>query len=263
MSLLMSLNRTILALLLFALAGLPNSFAQNQVPESTITGKVLGPAGRPLADVQVTGCHHNAGGGYETRSARTDAEGQFRIDEVGPVTFFRVQGYKPEIRISESSRPMEVVLQDGIESERPVDKCGPLKRGYRSFGSSLRIAVPRSARIKRTVGDDTWEDQISIGENPGAQLMVWEGPGNYNPAPILYSRFPNEDWILNSSTYSERTIVNQGNIVGIDTSGVTKAGKRWRWVEVQLGVIYYQNATDGAAEILDQILSSACVNTNN
>ena len=50
-----------------------------------------------------------------------------------------------------------------------------------------------------------------------------------------------------------------GNIVGLDLSGVSQTGRRWRWIGAPLAdAISYEDAAPADAEYFDRILESAC-----
>jgi hypothetical protein len=158
-----------------------------------------------------------------------------------------------------STVPIKIALQDETNSQWHVPRCSPLQPGYRALGSVLRISLPKGIRVKHSVGDDTWEDIVQFRHDPTQQLKVWEGPGNYNPQPLLFSAFVHEQWILGASDMSERTLVHRQEVLAVEVSGRDESGNRWRWIEHQAGVIYYRGVHQDAASFFDGAIDSICV----
>jgi len=53
-----------------------------------------------------------------------------------------------------------------------------------------------------------------------------------------------------------------GRIVGLDLSGISKTGRRWRWIGAPVAdAISYGDATAEEAEYFDRILESVCFNS--
>jgi len=252
-------KRTVLAFLMLIFTIAAECSAQVKVSESTVTGVVLGPSGVPIPDVLVAGFHHNPAGGYESRSVRTDATGRFELTEVGPAVFFRAPGFKPETRVIRSTDPVQIPLQEAAGSQWNVPSCSLAQPVHKIFGSALRVSFPKGTKSKRSVGDDTWEDIVRFDHDPTQQLYIWEGPGNYNPKPLLSSVFAREEWILEASAISERVLVNNNNVVAVEVLGRDKSGNRWRWIQHQVGVMYYHRVHDDAASFFDSALDSICV----
>jgi len=187
--------------------------------------------------------------------------GQFRLDDVGNVVFFRGLGFRPSTRVLTSDEPLTVKLEEDVTSAWRLATCDALPPGHKSLGAIGRLSVPQNAKIKRSGGDDTWEDMIFYRRDRGQSLRAWLGPGNYDPEP-LFGGFVRENWILDSSDISERTLSFGKQIYGVDTSGRDRTGRRWRWIVTQAGVTYYHAATNEAASFFDGILETACIAPN-
>jgi hypothetical protein len=251
--------RTMRAIVVTLMSVLSMCWGQVSVLESTATGIVLGPSGGPIEDVLVVGFHHNQAGGYEIKSVRTDAAGRFELTDVGPVVSFRATGFKPETRVIRSMGSIQISLREAAGSQWNVLSCSPAQPGHKILGSALRVSFPKGTKSKRSVGDDTSEDIVPFPHDPTQQLYIWEGPGNYNPKPLLLSAFAREKWILEASAISERVLVNDNKVLAIEAVGRDESGNRWRWIQHQTGIIYYHGVHDDAASFFDSALASICV----
>jgi hypothetical protein len=73
-----------------------------------------------------------------------------------------------------------------------------------------------------------------------------------------HAGLPLEDWLTNAQSISVASW-ESGNIVGLDLSGQTKDGKRWRWLGApMMTAVEYQGATPESADSFDVIMQSAC-----
>jgi hypothetical protein len=248
------LTKTVFFLVAFAAM----SPAQTPIADRTVTGVVFGASGQPAKNIQVSGCHHNPVGGYEMRHTRTDLNGRFELGGVGRVIFFRSVEFKPATWIVTSDAPQSVTLENAASTTWQVPACQALQSGYKRVGSILRITMPRNVRVKRSVGDDTWEDMVSFKEHPDQQLKIWEGPGNYTSGSPVFSGFVHEDWVSTSSDLAERLLTSGRDVIGLETSGRDERGNRWRWIDTSMGVIYYRGLKHDAASYFDGLLSTAC-----
>jgi hypothetical protein len=248
------LTKTVLFLI--ALAAM--SPAQTPTADRTVTGVVFRPSGQPANNIQVSGCHHNPAGGYEMRHTRTDLNGRFELNGVGRVIFFRGVEFKPETRIVASEAPLSVILEYAANTTWKVPACQASQSNYKELGSILRITMPRNVRVKRSVGDDTWEDIVSFKEHPDQQLKIWEGPGNYNLGSPLFFGFVHEDWVSTSSDLAERLLTSGRDVIGLEASGRDEKGNRWRWIDTSMGVIYYRGLKGDAATYFDNLLRTIC-----
>ena len=245
-----TISTVVLAVAVVCLAGNPSK-------DSAASGFVLEPNGSPLSNVLVTGLRHNAGGGYSPVNVRTDSVGHFQLDQVGPVLFFRADGFRSTTRVLDANGILSVTLEDGTVSNWHVPFCSEMQKGYKGIGFVLRVPVPKTAKIKYSVGDDTWEHSVYVKGDSAHAMNIWEGPGLNGRDPPLFSAFTSEDWILGAADFSERAWVAEGRVIGVEAVGRGTDGGRWRVIQVPSAMLYYQGASESTAIAFDKMLSSA------
>ena len=179
-----------------------NAVAPASAEEPTtgsITGSVVNEGGQPLAGVRLAVREFNPGGGG--RTAVTDAEGNFRVDGLGPGLYF-----------VSASLPAYVT--------QPTDAVWPYNH-YR-IGDSVRIEMVRGAVITGTVTNAAGEPVIGVGvraimvrnakgEVPrGGAAAYLERPSDDRGMYRLYG-LPGGTYLVSAggATHSQRFILNR------------------------------------------------------
>ena len=70
---------------------------------------------------------------------------------------------------------------------------------------------------------------------------------------------PHDDLYINSSTFAERHVRRPGGeIVGTDSWGTLKSGRRWRQTRIVSEAARYRDAAPAAIDAFDRIITSVC-----
>ena len=193
---------------------------------------------------------------------RTDADGGFRLSDPGKVVYIRADGFRPTSRVLTSSTSrLSIVLEPADNSAWKIRDCRTsqaapsakfLPEIGKQFGYVIRFSLPRRNRVRKDSDVDYVLYWARFGKTD-QWLQVWSGVN------VGSSGDAHEDWLVDSSNYSERRI--SGSSWGIDSRGVFKDGTRWRSANFAIGQEYvrYKGATAEAAAYFDDIIDSACL----
>jgi hypothetical protein len=142
-------------------------------PGATIEGRVLSPDGGPVTGAEVVVVEPSPDGGpsFSPLRARTDGDGQYRIDGIAPgprVLEARAEGYQRAVRdveVSPEARAVDFRLERGLEvSGRVVDAAGS--------------PIP-SAQLSLIAGDDFFQASRALSGPEGAFRFSGLKAGTY------------------------------------------------------------------------------------
>jgi len=182
--------------------------------------------------------------------ASTGADGSFHLKAVGTFITVRHTGLKARLlRTSELTEPMRIELESAGEDSRTMPACNPPSgAGKRWIGGGLKVNPGRSPFEGPVYGEHDSHWYVKVGDDT---LHIVDGYA-------WHSGLPPEERLASS----KNTLVRSWEfnaIVGLDLSGRTKDGKRWRWVGAPLAdAIEYTDAADESADYFDTVIGSAC-----
>lgn len=200
--------------------------------------------------------------------ALTDAAGRYTLEKPGSIVHVRHPGFQPVTKLSSQPR-LDFTLQPA-ENSLQLSVCAA-PPSTSAFGGIIRFTPPGSAQVPPNTGTEFAAYSIPS-EASSSYLRIWLGSraGSMDAAESLY---------LKSVSFRERFVVDErGKVIGMDTSGITPEGKRWRWVGfnpsldgawpnlqdtavsvVALGMARYEDATEEDSRFFDGIIDSACL----
>jgi hypothetical protein len=187
------------------------------------------------------------------------------------VLHFRSSGLEPFSIVPGKGTPLTVTMKRQEPTLWAIPKCGPHEQVR--FGQTFLFQRPPGESLAKA--QDIDYTRFGVKGKDGGLLDSWFGP---TAAEVDAS----EDFYLNSKSFSERFVDVPGyGIVGIDSRGVSKDGRHWRWVGLKYAMveggkslmgtywhwprmgatdmIRYDSATDSEAKEFDLIIDSACL----
>jgi hypothetical protein len=226
------------------LSGVVLLFGLIMVTSATeLTGIVRSKAGTSLANVSVTSqCEPCV-------QTKTDANGFFRLPAHGQVVFFRYPGFRPLSKILDSTTTaVQVVLEEGAQSEWKVPSHRPASRAERYIGDESKLAVPKGLMLKKVRDADYLLYIIYDRKNKHEVLEVWFGLS-------VSSGYPPDDLLISSNEFAERSWTCETG-TGVDLRGRLRTGEHWRWTSLLLGMAKYRVKSEEAADSFDRIIDS-------
>jgi len=227
-----------------ALAAL-SVFAQVRVGTRELDGRVIDQTGAGIADATIVA----SGAGFNGW-ASTGLDGSFHLKAAGSFISVRHAGLKARLlRTSELTEPVLIGLEAAGESVRTMPACSSLSAGGKPWiGGGLKVNPGRS-RFKGPVNgehDSHWS--VTFGKDT---LHIVDGYAWHAGLPL-------EERLASSESISVRSWEFNG-IVGLDLSGRTKNGMRWRWLGAPIAAaVEYSDTIQDSAEYFDRIIETTC-----
>jgi hypothetical protein len=141
-----------------------------------------------------------------------------------------------------------------------VPVCGnkeTLKRGKgkRIRTETLQFTVPNDLTLRKVQDADyveyvIFEKGAGKGKAQSDHLEVWYGPTSVTSSPP-------QKLARSARTLIERTWICD-KLKGIDTSGVSVDGVRWRWISLPLGQAHYETRSEKLAGRFNLVIDSMC-----
>jgi hypothetical protein len=207
------------------------------------TGVVTDAAGKPIAGVRVTS--------WPSDDAHTDASGHYTLAKPRDLIRFSLAGYRPVTKVF-SSLTAPVILQPAPERPRALAECPEaVKRDKRQADMSLRVLLPRDAKIK--AGADTDNHVLAVGYHVDWMVHGSGARWSYGlPELKVWKQFV---------TVEERDITVDDPLVTIsDYSGMLQDGSHYRFIGMLGQSISYADASVDSANFFDGILDTLCWN---
>jgi hypothetical protein len=136
-----------------------------------------------------------------------------------------------------------------------VPACGTPKAGEKLYGYEYKFVVPK--HIVRVSGGKWDVDYVCYRVVPktgdSSLSLCFAGNGN--------AMDPSDEVLSASSDFIERNVVMEnGKVVGRDSSGHLKTGEKWRTTAMSGGggEATYRGAPTEAAALFDRIINSIC-----
>ncbi|HLK21190.1 MAG TPA: hypothetical protein VKT81_19700 [Bryobacteraceae bacterium] len=216
------------------------AFAQSQDVWRDIDGRVVDDTGVGVADAMVVA----SGSGFRGWAAVKE-DGSFHLRTAGLFLSIRHSGSKAVLlRTADLTQPVRIILDQASESTRKMPPCD----SNRQIGGALRIDPGRHRHKGPVNGEHDFHWYVSI---DNSTLHIVDGYAWHAGLPL-------EEWLSGSESISVASWEFE-NIVGLDLSGRTRDGKRWRWLGAPIAdAIEYHEATPEAADVFDGIMKSAC-----
>jgi hypothetical protein len=212
---------------------------------SPYTGTVTDTGGKPIAGVRVSS------GPFE--DTRTDIGGRYTLGKPRDLVRFSVAGYRPVTKTL-NSLTAPVVMQPASEQPRTLSACSEaVKKDKRQADMSLRVSLPRDAKIK--AGAEADARMLAIGYR--VDWMV-DGSG-----PQWSSGLPDLKLWKQLVNVEERDITVDDPHVTIaiaDYSGLLQDGSHFRFIGTRGQGIAYTDATVDSAAYFDSLLDTLCWN---
>lgn len=210
-----------------------------------LEGRVIAESGAPLQGAHVLMVSKGAPEIEHGNLVNTDETGTFHLKKTPDAVFVQKEGYLPQLFqiVSISQEPLVVMQPLSAESMPAMPLCRELGSGERfvSVGFDHRIIVGSEVKMKQTNGVDAAFTEISYGKN--TMVISWGMVGIIN--------YPH----INALAATPEIIVRN---TGMDISGSTADGKRWRWILGRVAHIEYYDASAEAAELFDRQIAGIC-----
>ena len=226
--------------LLSALAGL----TPGQQQDAKLCGVVVDENGAGIEGAQVVASGVGFNGWGETNPG-----GTFCVKSAGVFINVRHTGFSPILeRVPTTGTPMRLRMVKADASVRAMPDCQSRPNAGRGWiGGGLRIN-PQGRYRGPVNGEHDTHWYVQKGEQ---SLHVIDGYA-------WHAGLPQESLLSASQNISVRGW-EFGNIIGLDLSGRSQTGSRWRWIGAPLAVaISYEGASPDEAEYFDRILESVC-----
>jgi hypothetical protein len=183
----------------------------------------------------------------------TDSNGSFRIRRFGRVYFFQLKEYQPvTVVLGADQNELEVRMEDAQGKTWAVPNCNG-EAGDRSVGSSLKFVIPKRSKIRTTTDVDYGIHWVNYPHGEKRDwLALWSGPTVSNGHPLV-ERF------TDSEEFQERAFALSDGREGVDSRGLSKTGRRWRWTGFFGQFAEYHDVSTAAAMYFDAIIDSMCL----
>jgi hypothetical protein len=209
-----------------------------------LSGRVVGEDGNPITGVTLAA--------QGTRStATTDAEGRFTITltkfsvlgEWSTVRFSR-DGYRPVTKLLTTADPVIILLKSD-DSSWKVPSCTDK---IRLVGFMMGFALPKDAKTRSGRDIDYFIDTVVYKKS---RMSLGFG---FNWS----SGFPFPSQLHEMRTMSERDIVFEDDIRGVEYRGIRTNGTYYRFIGKAGETIEYDRAPKEAADYFNSILDNLC-----
>jgi hypothetical protein len=223
-------------------------FAQIQTGSRELNGLVVDENGAAVAGALVVA----SGSGFMGWTS-TSAEGSFHVRAAGAFVSVRHVGLKARLmKISELSEPVRIVMEKSAAGARKMSACNSSSGvGGRWIGGGLKVNTGRGHFRGPVYGEHDSHWYVKHGKDT---LHIVDGYAWHSGLP-LEGRLAGSQSILARSWES-------GGIVGLDLSGRTKDGKRWRWLGAPVqDAIEDSDVSEESANYFDSIIESTCFGT--
>jgi hypothetical protein len=190
-----------------------------------------------------------SGAGF-TGWATTKADGSFNLRGAGAFISVRRLGFKPRlIATSDLIEPVRIQLDRVDNTVWSVPSCAALpNRGREWVGGGLRVNATRRRYEGPVYGEHDSHWYFKLNQNT---LHVVDGYAWHSGLPLESTLTASQGIKIRGWFF--------GDIAGLDLSGETKDGKRWRWVGAPLAdAVEYKNANPGVADYFDKIVETMC-----
>jgi len=207
-----------------------------------LTGTVSDAAGKPIAGVRVTS--------WPVEDTRTNASGQYTLAKPHALVRFSLAGYRPVTK-PWTGLGTPVIMQPAFERPQAIADCpASVKMDKRQAGASLRMVLPRDAKIKTSANTEDYS-LLAVGRHTDWMIIgVGARWSNGLPEWKLFKEFV---------TFEERDITVDDPLVSIaDYSGMLRDGSHFRFIGLLGQSIAYTDATVESAAYFDRILETLC-----
>jgi hypothetical protein len=227
-----------------ALASLP-IFAQARVGTRELSGKVVDQTGVGVADATIVA----SGTGF-SGWASSNAEGLFHLKASGGFISVRHVGLTARLlRTSELAEPILIKLEAADNSVRNMPACNSSSAARKQWiGGGLKVNPGRSRFRGPVNGEHDSHWYVTFRKEV---LHIVDGYAWHAGLPL-------EQQLTSSDSISVRSWEFK-DIVGLDLSGQTKNGARWRWLGAPIAAaVEYRDAPPESAEFFNRIMESTC-----
>jgi hypothetical protein len=218
-----------------------------------VRGVVVASDGRPIDGVTVYGSNGRCCP-FMSERVETDNAGSFRLEEPVKVIHFWKAGFRPLAAPVQAAGELKAVLEKEASTDWSISTCPTVKPTGREVGEGgIRFTVPRGVKTKRQRSDEGLALAISPSPHSAPLLLSWAGNSG--------SPHGDDGRILESRQFAERWIKNNRfETLGLDATGETREGLRWRhavfFSEVTAS---YGAVSRETSESYDNIINSACM----
>jgi hypothetical protein len=218
---------------------------QSQQAPRGLKGRVVDEQGVGIEGVTIVA----SGAGF-SGWATTNNDGSFQLPTAGAFITFRHPAFKPRlIPTSELVQQAVLRLHKADDTIWRVPHCASLpNRGRGWVGSGLRVNAAKMHHKGPIYGE---HDSHWYFKHNHYSLHIVDGYAWHSGLPV-------ESILTESASIRIRGWVYD-DIVGVDLSGQTRSGSRWRWVGAPVALaIEYNNVSQEAADYFDKIIETMC-----
>ena len=223
-------------------------------PDTPVDGILTGSDGRPLVGVRVVGSLQLRCCPATIDSAESDAEGHFHLEHPGTVLHFSREDLRPQtLVLSAADSTVRVALEPSADDLEVVACEKTSQRGEKFAGRYSHFAVSDSSmRIRRGTIDVDYVIHLIQPANGTSTLQLWFGD-------YALSSVPDDDTFIDSSVFRQRQVKTvRGEVIGLDSWGTLKNGRRWRQMSILSEGSIYRDASPEDAVAFDQIVNAVC-----
>jgi hypothetical protein len=219
--------------------------AQAQSIRGEVSGRVIDESANGIGGVLIVA----SGAGFNAW-ATTGDDGSFRLEAAGAFISARHARFKSQmIKVSDLAEPIRISLIHADETAWRLPRCSSLPNiGKAWIGGGMRVNPGRKGLKGPVYGEHDSHWHLKFGNDT---LHIVDGYAWHSGLPLESTLTASQginvrDWVFD-------------DIVGLDLSGQTKEGTRWRWVGAPVAdAIEYNNATQESADYFDRIIESIC-----
>jgi hypothetical protein len=229
-----------------------------------LTGTVRAKDGRTLAGISVYSFDDR--GTIAPRQGRrfyeeTDSRGRFRLANHGRAIYFQHRDFQPLTKIIDYSASRVDVVLEAEHDVWDVPNCAGSAEYQKNKDDyvemqypSIFLPRPREVHFKRVKDVDYVLYIFAYGPSERRNaLQGWFGPYAADESVSAKS-------LVKSTTFNERW-AKFGDLKALDIYGQTTDGKHWRYLSFGTSAIFYEDASQEAASIFDDMLGRSCHET--
>jgi hypothetical protein len=212
---------------------------------ATVCGVVVDEHGAGIEGAQVVA----SGVGFNGW-ATTNPGGTFCLKSAGIFICVRQKGFNPIIvRTPEPGTAIRLRLVKADTNVRAMPDCDSRPNSGRGWiGGGLRINP--QGRYRGPVNGE--HDTHWYVRKDHQSLHIVDGYAWHAGLPL-------ESLLAESRSFDVRGWEFGDNIIGLDLAGISKDGRRWRWIGAPISdALSYEDATANEADFFDRVLQSVC-----
>ncbi len=212
--------------------------------------KVLDELGQPVAGAIAVG------GSIHPGIRESDAKGELPYRVSGGAIVVRKEGFE-SVRLKVGAGGEILVRMKKLGVVAQVRKCGAKEKTMGITGQIGKMRFPQVEGVEVTKRSRDIDYSMRFYRlKAKKEFGIRHGSG-----PMWSAGFPTSDRFINGIEYSEVQIGWEGFYL-VDARGISREGKRWRFLGSYGETADYEGLDAKEAEVLDRVLDGVCVGSD-